>query len=151
MTAAMQHNGSHHPLPPLPPCSSHPYIFFNRDQASITFVGFMVTQNGDLIDPTHGGILEQAIVSKELYTGLKQNRVNFADDYQVWQKDAMIKKVGTVMDLEFIHDPDPSYVLTVDNLIKILAIQMRFRYLYMHACVCIWYVNRHTCTCHNPV
>ena len=25
-------------------------------------------------------------------------------------------------------DPDPSYILTSDNLIKILAIQMRFRY-----------------------
>ena len=26
-------------------------------------------------------------------------------------------------------DPDPSYALTFDNLVKMLAIQMRFRYL----------------------
>ena len=93
----------------------------------------MVTQNGDLIDPAHRGILEQGIVTKQLYTGLKQNRVNFDDDYRVWQKDAMIVKVGTVMGLDFVYDPDPSYVLTVDNLIKILAIQMRFRYV----CMCV--------------
>ena len=26
-----------------------------------------------------------------------------------------------------VEDPDPSYVLTVDNVIKMLAIRMRFR------------------------
>ena len=39
----------------------------------------------------------------------------------------MIQKIGTVMGLEEFIDPDPSYVLTVDNVIKMLAIQMRFR------------------------
>ena len=39
----------------------------------------------------------------------------------------MIEKIATVMGVEFPYDPDESYVLTVDNLIKILAIQMRFR------------------------
>ena len=102
---------------------------------SITFVGFMVTQDGDLIDPAHRDVLEAAIVTKQLYTGLKQNRVNFDEDYRHWKKEAMIEKVGTVMGLEFIYDPDPTYVLTVDNLIKILAIQMRFRYVCV--CVCV--------------
>ena len=40
----------------------------------------------------------------------------------------MIEKISTVMGVEFPYDPDESYVLTVDNIIKILAIQMRFRY-----------------------
>ena len=31
--------------------SSHPYLFFNGDGHSITFVGFVVTPNGDLVDP----------------------------------------------------------------------------------------------------
>ena len=31
------------------------------------------------------------------------------------------------LDLKVI-DPDPSYALTYDNLLKMLAIQMRFRY-----------------------
>ena len=39
----------------------------------------------------------------------------------------MIEKIAMVMGIEFLYDPDETYVLTVDNLIKILAIQMRFR------------------------
>lgn len=41
----------------------------------------------------------------------------------------MVQKLGTVMGLDWLCDPDPSYVLTIDNLIKMLAIQMRFRYI----------------------
>ena len=42
-------------------------------------------------------------------------------------KELMVQKLGTVLGLKNPKDPDVSYVLTVDNLIKILAIQMRFR------------------------
>ena len=94
---------------------------------SITFVGFKVTKNGDLVDPTHEGILEEAIMTPELYSGLKRNQVKFDDDYRHWQKDTMVKKIATVMGIDSPTDPDQTYVLTVDNLIKILAIQMRFR------------------------
>ena len=95
---------------------------------SITFVGFIVTRKGDLIDPAHHQkILERGIMTRQLYTGLKANKVNFEENYQKWQKGTMIEKIATVMGIEFPYDPDESYVLTVDNLIKILAIQMRFR------------------------
>ncbi len=40
----------------------------------------------------------------------------------------MIQKIGMVMGLDWVVDPDDSYVLTVDNVVKILAIHMRFRY-----------------------
>lgn len=44
----------------------------------------------------------------------------------------MISKVSAVMGVRFRHvselsDPDESYVLTIDNVVKMLAIQMRFR------------------------
>jgi hypothetical protein len=108
--------------------SSHPYLFFNQDGMSFTFVGFVVTVNGDLWDPAHPGvILEKGIMTQQLYTGLKAQRVNFNEDYRQWPKNVMIQKISTVMGIEWPHDPDPTYVLTVDNLIKILAIQMRFR------------------------
>ena len=111
--------------------SSHPYLFFNQDGMSFTFVGFMVTSNGDLCDPAHrGAILERGIMTKQLYSGLKAQRVNFDEDYRQWSKDVMIEKISTVMGIEWPHDPDPTYVLTVDNLIKILAIQMRFRFVH---------------------
>ncbi len=107
--------------------SSHPYIFFNEDTASITFVGFSVTPKGDLVDPMNGAVLESAIMRPQLYIGLKQNRVNFNEDYHSWDKGQMITKIATVMGLDYVHDPDSTYVLTTDNLIKMLAIQMRFR------------------------
>ena len=87
-------------------------------------------------------------MTSQLYKGLTQNRVNFDEDYQTWQKGIMIKKIATVMGIESSYDPDKSYVLTVDNLIKILAIQMRFRSVCTHACqsVCS-YVCQSACLC----
>ncbi len=107
--------------------SSHPYIFFNEDTVSITFVGFMVKQNGDLVDPVLKTVLESAIMEPLLYKGLKQNKVNFDEDYCGWNKDKMIAKIASVWGFGFLRDPDVTYVLTTDNLIKMLAIQMRFR------------------------
>ena len=99
---------------------------------SFTFVGFLVTSDGDLCDPTqHGAIIERGIMTQQLYTGLKAQRVNFDEDYHQWPKDVMIQMISTVMGVEWPHDPDPTYVLTVDNLIKILAIQMRFRFKFL--------------------
>lgn len=109
--------------------SPHPYIFFNQDGVTITFVGFTVTENGDLINPVDKKQIECSIMTKRLYLGLQSNGVNFKDDYQHWKKQVMIEKICTVMGVENSaeRDPDKSYVLTVDNVIKILAIQMRFR------------------------
>ena len=90
---------------------------------SITSVGFIVTQNGDLFNPASGKVIDKAIMTPQLYTGLKQNRVNFDEDYRRWSKAEMIQKIATVMGIEYIHELDDTYVLTVDNLIKILAIQ----------------------------
>ena len=107
--------------------SPHPYIFFNQDKVSITFVGFVVSKQGDLIDPNTQRVIEQAIMSPKLYEGLSVNKVDFADHHSRWTKPLMINKISTVMGVDFPHDPDETYVLTVDNVIKILAIQMRFR------------------------
>ena len=97
---------------------------------SFTFVGFVVTNKGDLCDPAQRGVtLEEGIMSQQLYAGLKAQRVNFDEDYHKWPKDVMIQKISTVMGIEWPRDPDTTYVLTVDNLIKILAIQMRFRFV----------------------
>ena len=63
-----------------------------------------------------------------LYAGLKHNGVNFQDDYRMWSKATMIEKISAVMGVD-PYDPDESYVLTSDNIVKILAIQMRFRFV----------------------
>lgn len=106
-------------------------MFFNRDKITITFVGFNVNRNGDLVHPSTREIIEPRIMSSDLQQRLRQNRVNLNENYQLWNKSTMMEKLAPVMGLEERHfvnkDPDPSYVLTVDNLIKILAIQMKFR------------------------
>lgn len=56
------------------------------------------------------------------------NGVNLNENYQKLDKITMMKKMSLVMmGRECLLDPDPSYVLTMDNVIKILAIQMRLR------------------------
>ena len=63
-----------------------------------------------------------------MHLGLQQNEVDLSENYRKWTKKTMIQRIGMVMGLDWVCDPDPSYVLTVDNVIKILAIHMRFRY-----------------------
>jgi hypothetical protein len=108
--------------------SPHPYIFFNEDN-SVTVVGFMMNNRGDLVNPANQQVLKQAIIPPNLYKGPLPNRVNFVDDFHKWTKDVMIVKIATVMgvDMNMVYDPDPYYVLTADNVIKILTIQMRLR------------------------
>ena len=118
----------------MPFSSPHPYLFFNKDGTSITFIGFNANKEGDLVDPVHNRIMERAAMTPQLYIGLRHNKVNLSENYQHWSKDIMIKKIATVMGLEWEVDPDPTYVLTVDNVIKILAIQMRFRYRHCRQC-----------------
>ena len=106
-------------------------MFFNEDKISITFIGFKVTRSGDLQDPVKNIIIEHQIMTTQLYKGLQHNRVNLSENYQSWEKETMIHKLCTIMglNLEKKIDPDPTYVLTVDNVIKIIAIHMRFRFV----------------------
>ena len=67
-------------------------------------------------------------MSSNLFTGLQQNGVNFSEDYTKWEKSAMVQRLCAVMGVKTL-DPDTSYVLTMDNVVKILAIYMRFRYI----------------------
>ena len=66
-------------------------------------------------------------MSTQLLTALHANFVNLSEDCRCWSKDQILMKLAKVMGIE-PHDPDPAYALTVDNLMKILAIHMRFRY-----------------------
>ncbi len=52
--------------------SPHPYLFFNEDGVSITFVGFNANSRGDLLDPTRNCIIENGAMSPQIYTGIMQ-------------------------------------------------------------------------------
>ena len=60
--------------------SFHPYIFFNKDHNSMTFIGFNVNNNGDLIDPIKKKSICQSLLPSALLKGLRAQNVKFSND-----------------------------------------------------------------------
>ncbi|XP_052062754.1 E3 ubiquitin-protein ligase rnf213-alpha-like isoform X2 [Mytilus californianus] len=108
--------------------SPHPYLFFNPDHHSMTFLGFNIERgSGNLIDQQTRKVLEAAIMQHTLFDALVRNRVNLSENFDALPRHEKINKLCNVMGLELPHDPDETYELTTDNVKKILAIYMRFR------------------------
>ena len=109
----------------------HPYIFFNPDGHTMTFLGFQISPNGHLLDSNNQSvIIKKNIMLPQLFNTLSVNRVKLQENYNKLSKIEKVGKIASVVGLDFgpnITDPDPDYVLTLDNVIKILAILMRFR------------------------
>ncbi|KXJ23365.1 E3 ubiquitin-protein ligase RNF213 [Exaiptasia diaphana] len=66
--------------------SAHPYIFFNQDRITMTFLGFHVQSNGSLIDPDTGIVIEEELMTKQLQNGLAHQKVDFNPNYNSWTK-----------------------------------------------------------------
>lgn len=63
--------------------SVHPYLFFNPDQQTMTFIGFNIDRDSrNLVDQQTKVTLEENIMSKELYDALKRNCVPLQDDFE---------------------------------------------------------------------
>ncbi|XP_077981893.1 E3 ubiquitin-protein ligase RNF213-like [Glandiceps talaboti] len=107
--------------------SPHPYIFFNRDQVTMTFLGFNIDMSGNLIDPKDQRVLEMNFMQPKLRRGLQRQQVDFVPDEFGLTRDDMLDKLRRVLGSHGNDDPDPNYELTVDNVKKIMAIHMRFR------------------------
>ncbi|XP_051570261.1 E3 ubiquitin-protein ligase rnf213-alpha isoform X1 [Myxocyprinus asiaticus] len=109
----------------------HPYIFFNDDHESMTFIGFHLqpnAQNGvDAIDPSTDTLIKSNIMTRELYEGLKLQKVPFNIDFDQLQRWEKIERLSRVLGIQWPLDPDETYELTTDNILKMLAIHMRFR------------------------
>ena len=60
--------------------SFHPYIFFNKDHNSMTFIGFCANNNGDLIDPATREVIHERLFTPKLLRGLRTQQVSFNDD-----------------------------------------------------------------------
>ena len=63
-------------------CSPHPYIFFNHDRVSMTFLGFLLNRNGDLLNPGTNTVLEKRLVDSTLRGQLKHQGVDFDANYE---------------------------------------------------------------------
>ena len=66
--------------------SPHPYLFFNQDHITMTFLGFFINSVGDLADPQTSQILEKGLMSKPLRNGLQAQRVDFATNIETSKK-----------------------------------------------------------------
>ena len=62
-------------------CSPHPYIFFNYDRVSMTFMGFYIDKSGSLIDPATKKVIEPNIMPPKLRAGLQLQRVELDKDF----------------------------------------------------------------------
>ncbi|XP_034046727.1 E3 ubiquitin-protein ligase rnf213-alpha [Thalassophryne amazonica] len=109
----------------------HPYIFFNDDHVSMTFIGFYLQPNEqkfvDAIDPTSGRVIKNNVMTLSLYEGLKLQRVPFNVDFDSLPRGEKIERLCSVLGIQWPLDPDETYELTTDNILKMLAIHMRFR------------------------
>ncbi|XP_077780215.1 E3 ubiquitin-protein ligase RNF213-like [Podarcis muralis] len=109
----------------------HPYIFFNADSVSMTFIGFHLkpSANGgiDAINPLNGSVIKRNVMTAQLYQGLCLQRVPFNINFDALPRHDKIEKLCMVLGIQWPIDPDDTYELTTDNMLKILAIEMRFR------------------------
>ncbi|KAM7035519.1 E3 ubiquitin-protein ligase RNF213 [Acridotheres tristis] len=108
----------------------HPYLFFNDDRVSMTFIGFHFQQTGNCIDaihPVNGNVIKTNIMSPQLYHGLLGQRVPFNVPFDQLSRGEKLERLCMVLGLSWVLDPDETYELTMDNVLKMLAIEMRFR------------------------
>ncbi|KAG8129193.1 hypothetical protein E2320_015980, partial [Naja naja] len=109
----------------------HPYIFFNEDCVSMTFIGFHLQYNNngsiDAINPLNGNIIKRNVMTVQLFRGLVLQRVPFNINFDALTRAEKIEKLCMVLGIQWPTDPDETYELTTDNILKMLAIEMRFR------------------------
>ncbi|XP_020567705.1 E3 ubiquitin-protein ligase rnf213-beta isoform X2 [Oryzias latipes] len=113
----------------------HPYIFFNADRSSMSFLGFNIQRCRNAlnaVDPRSLKVLIQNVMPQKLYEGLLRQKICLTENFDLLPRSDKIKRISCVVgakkgitDRSF--DPDPTYELTADNVMKMLAIHMRFR------------------------
>nr|XP_025855696.1 E3 ubiquitin-protein ligase RNF213 isoform X5 [Vulpes vulpes] len=109
----------------------HPYVFFNGDHTSMTFIGFHIQSNRnaslDAIHPSSGRVIKKDVMGQKLYQGLLLQRVPFNVDFDQLPRQEKLAKLCLALGIKCPIDPDDTYEITTDNMLKILAIEMRFR------------------------
>ena len=62
--------------------SPHPYLFFNDDGNSFTFMGFIIDrQTGDILDPHTRDVLTANALPRQLLEALERNKVNLNENF----------------------------------------------------------------------
>ncbi len=58
--------------------SAHPYLFFNEDGETMTFLGVNIGERGQLIDPASETVIEEGFISTDLKRGLETQGVDLS-------------------------------------------------------------------------
>ena len=66
--------------------SEHPYLFFNQDRVTMSFLGFTVNRYGDLMDKINLNVITRAIMHPNLYQGLHRQGVELFSQYDKWPR-----------------------------------------------------------------
>ena len=110
----------------------HPYVFFNSDLSTFTFLGFVV-QNTNLLD-CNGKILAAKVMSDDLEKQIRRQAYDepeiLGENFDKLPRPRRFIKLCRVLGVENEvkgKNIDSNYELTQDNVLKILAIYMRFR------------------------
>ena len=107
--------------------SFHPYVFFNNDGHSMSFANFNVNAQGALCHPKTKEQIEQNLMHPNLVQALTRNGVDLQHDINSISREKKLAVLCQVFGVGSVFDPDETYELTTDNVLKMLAIQMRFR------------------------
>jgi E3 ubiquitin-protein ligase RNF213 len=112
----------------------HPYIIFNSDRETFTFMGiYLDRRKYKFINPNNNTILEENEykIKPQLRIELLKQRVPLYDNFNEFPRTKKINQLRAVMGLNCLdqinQDPDPTYELTLDNCLKLMAIYMRLR------------------------
>ena len=103
--------------------SDHPYVFFNESnslRSSVTPAGLGILS----LNPR----LTTEVMNHELRETLKINGFDLDTDWTSISKNDAIELLAAVLGVEDMDDIDPTYVLTMDNIMKILSMQLRVRF-----------------------
>ncbi|XP_067940322.1 E3 ubiquitin-protein ligase rnf213-alpha-like [Watersipora subatra] len=126
--------------------SNYPYLFFNEDGESFTSLGFDARRGNRgyaLFNTNTNEMFPHHSMSADLYQALQANQVPISENFDHLQRVKQLKKLRSIMAKNVVlrkavakkstqmfsdtDDPDPNYVLTMDNAKKILAIHQRLR------------------------
>lgn len=113
---------------------SHPYIIFNSDQQTFTFMGIYLDRrsykfiNPNTEEPIEGDFIK---ISPLLRIELLKQKIPIYDNFNHFPRTKKINILRKVMGLDskelICYDPDSTYELTVDNCLKLMAIFLRLK------------------------
>ena len=97
---------------------AHPYLTFNEDGTTLTFLGFNIQRNTGNLISQNNSIIEQNVMGTSLFDGLQMQGVKLNENFESFSKSKKISKLLAVFGFDDnfcsdeCFDPDPGFELT---------------------------------------